>query len=77
MSASSVPTTSERVLGLLIITGFMLLIVAIPLGLVLSLQDHDKFHSDLALAVSLGTLMTAAMPLSAAYFLVSASLARR
>jgi len=37
-------------LGLLIITGFMLLIVAIPLGLVLSLQDQGIvllfFHNE-------------------------------
>ena len=45
MDAPSKPTTTDRLLGLCIISRFMLLITAIPLGIVLSLQQHYKFDS--------------------------------
>ena len=47
-------------LGLLIITGFMLLITALPLGAVLCLQDHYNFHSDWHWAITQGVVMTLA-----------------
>ena len=61
MNAPSKPTTPDRLLGLLIATGFMLVIFAIPLGALFSLQAHYKFHSDWYWALVEGSLMAAAM----------------
>jgi hypothetical protein len=60
MNASFTPTTSDRLLGLLIITGFMLLLTAIPLGVVISLQEHYKSHSDWRWAITQGVVLTVA-----------------
>ena len=60
MNASSKPTTTDRLLGLLIISGFMMLITAIPLGIVLSLHEHSKFDSDWRWSITEGAVMTIA-----------------
>jgi hypothetical protein len=60
MSTSPKPSTSDKLLSLMIVAGFMLLLTALPLGLVLSLQEHYKFHSDWRWAIIFGTVMTAA-----------------
>jgi hypothetical protein len=60
MSTSSAPTTTDRLLGLLIISGFMLLITAIPLGIFLSLQERYKFGSDWHWAITQGAVMAIA-----------------
>ncbi len=54
------PNPSDRLLGLMIVAGFMLLLTALQLGFVLCLQDHDKFHSDWRWAIMLGSSMTIA-----------------
>jgi hypothetical protein len=69
MSTSLKPSTSDKLLGLMIVTGFMLLLSALPLGLVLSLQDHYKFHSDWHWAIILGVVMTAATAVVGGIFL--------
>lgn len=69
MKAPSTPTTADRLLGLLIITGFMLLITAIPLGIVLSLQAHYKFHSDWGWAITQGAVMAIATAIVGGLFL--------
>lgn len=51
---------ADKLLGLMIVAGFMLIIAALPFGLVLSLQDHYKFHSDWHWAIVMGIAMTAA-----------------
>ena len=60
MNVSPKPGTANRLLGLVIITGFMLVISALPIGLILSLQDHYKFHSDWHWATILGATIAAA-----------------
>ena len=69
MSAASKPSTSDKLLGLLIITGFMLLITALPLGIVLCLQNHYKFHSDWRWAIAQGAVMTIATAVVGGMFL--------
>ena len=59
MSTILKPSTSDRLLGLMIISGFMLLLTALPLGVVLCLQDHYKFHGEWRWSVTLGVVMTA------------------
>jgi hypothetical protein len=63
------PSTQDRLLGLLIITGFMLLITALPLGAVLCLHDHYKFQSDWHWAITLGVGMTIATAVVGGIFL--------
>ena len=60
MSTPRKTSTLESILGLMIISGFMLLICALPLGLALCLQDHYKFHSDWSWAIRLGVVMAGA-----------------
>jgi hypothetical protein len=60
MSTSPKPSTSDKLLGLMIVAGFMLLLTALPVGLALSLQEHYKFHSDWHWAIILGVVMTVA-----------------
>ena len=69
MSNSSRPSTSDKLLGLLIITGFMLLLTALPVGIFLSLQDHYEFHSDWHWAIMLGAVMTIATAIVGGVFL--------
>ncbi len=60
MDAPPKPTTTDRLLGLCIISGFMLLITAIPLGIFVSLQQHYKFDSDWRWAIIQGAVMAVA-----------------
>jgi hypothetical protein len=69
MSATATPTTTDRLLGLLIITGFMLLITALPSGIVLSLLDHYRFHTDWRWAITQGAVMTIATAIVGGLFL--------
>jgi hypothetical protein len=46
MNASSKPTVSQRLLGLMIISGFMLLVTALPLGLALAIEIHRDSHDN-------------------------------
>ena len=60
MNARSKPTTTDRLLGLCIISGFMLLTTAIPLGIVVSLQQHHRFDSNWRWAIIQGAVMAVA-----------------
>lgn len=40
------PTISDRLLGLMIVSGFMLLVTALPLGLALAFEIHRDSHDD-------------------------------
>ena len=59
----------DRWLGLLIVTGFMLLVTALPLGAVLGLQDHYTFHSGWQSAMTLGVVMAVATAIVGGVFL--------
>ena len=74
MSISSKPQASDKLLGLTIITGFMLLLTALPMALVLSLQERYKFHSDWHWAIILGVAMAGATAIAGAIFLCTAEL---
>jgi hypothetical protein len=50
-------STADKLLGLLIASGFMLLITALPAGIFLSLHAYYQFHADWHLAVRLGVVM--------------------
>jgi hypothetical protein len=69
MSTSSKQRTSDKLLGLLIITGFMLLITALPIGIVLTLQDHYQVHSDWHWAIMQGAVMAIAAAVFGGLFL--------
>ena len=60
MSTSRKTSTLESILGLMIISGFMLLICALPLGVVVCLQDRYEFHEDWPWAIGLGVVMAGA-----------------
>jgi len=60
MSTPFKSSTSDKLLGLLIISGFLMLITALPLGIVMSLQDRYKFHDDWHWAIIWGPSMTIA-----------------
>ena len=61
MSTPPKASTSDRLLGLLIFTGFMLLISTLPIGILTCLQDHFQSHSDWHWAFALGTVMAVAV----------------
>ena len=67
------PNTHDRLLGLLIITGFTLLITALPVGIVACLQVHYAFHSDWHWAIALGAVMTIATVVVGGLFFAQAS----
>jgi hypothetical protein len=69
MSNSPKSTTAEKLLGLMIITGFILLLVALPMGLVFALQEHYTFHSDWRWAIIVGLVMTTAAAIIGGIFL--------
>ena len=60
MDASSTPSTTDTLLGLMIISGFMLLISAVPIGIALSLQVHYEHDWEWRWAITLGGVMTLA-----------------
>ena len=60
MSTSSKSSTSDRLLGLTIIAGVMLLLTALPVGIGFCLLDHHKFHAEWRWAIMSGVVMTAA-----------------
>ncbi len=69
MSASPKPSTTDKLLGLLIITGFMLLLMALPVGIVLCLQVRYQLHSDWQWAIIHGVVMTMATAVVGGLFL--------
>jgi NhaP-type Na+/H+ or K+/H+ antiporter len=72
MNISSKPRASDKLLGLMIITGFMLLLTSLPVGLALSLQERYQFHSDWHGAIMLGVAMTGATAIAGAILLCTA-----
>jgi hypothetical protein len=60
MSTSRETSTLDGILGLMIVTGFMLLIAVLPVGVALCLQCHYKSHIDWDWAIRLGVVMAGA-----------------
>ena len=69
MNTSPKPSTIDKLLGLMIITGFMLLVTALPVGIALSLQDHYTSHLDWHWAIIGGAVLTAATAIIGSIFL--------
>ena len=62
------PTATDRMLGLVIMSGFMMLVTAIPLGMSLSLAALYNLASDWQWALIQGAVMTIATALVGGVF---------
>jgi hypothetical protein len=77
MSASSKPITPGRLLGLVMFSGFMLVVTALPLGVVLALQARYGFHWGWHWAILWGVVMAIAAAVVGSLFLCAGELIAR
>jgi hypothetical protein len=62
------PSTTDRLLGLLIMTGFMMVVSALPTGAALTWKDY-QFHKDWFWAITLGAVVSIAVAVVGSLFL--------
>jgi len=63
MSTASQPTTPDRLANLMIAASIMLLVTALPMGVVICLQCRGEIHTEWSSAITFGVVMAVAMAL--------------